>query len=663
MDLPANPVIRRSPSNGWSIVAFVVVALAIVFASRAMIQTPNVEIGDFAANGLLIQDAKSLTLLKGNYSRIGANHPGPAILYVLAFGEWLFHDVLGFVKAPFSGQLIAVAMYSAFWIVLLGRSFRWITRPAPAVLCTAVFLLAASICDHRFFDGAWFPDLYFFPFAVMLVSIARLANGTCEGLVSLALSAGFLVNGHVSFIPMLVIILIAVVTLNWLRFSHGPDDRRILGRTFFITHRRRLRLASGIFALFFVPLVLETIVAFPGPIKTYVTFGGSQTTHETAEAIDFIASYWGGLLPGLAALALMWLLGRLASNAPAARDALVSGVFAMIAATIAAVVYAKYGVDLLEFKYVALFYYAVPSFAIALTVAAVFEATHKPVTNTVVMLITALCVWGIYDNARVAPLYADQYNAPAILALDTLLQSKSSAGRVVLDLDNMNDWGYLWTHLVGVEVLAKRRRQQTFCVAKNWHLLFTASARCTIDELHSDRRYIVRVMNASSVEPERLQFQAARLGFYRYEAPDITDRGYIAVSAGGKPFDEYFLEEGWSPSNEDFAWTTSKQSHLSLRVRPGFTGSIELDLDAFLPTPTSRQDVIMSVDGVRIGEYTWDASHRRRKIELPVAGSPSGLIDVALDIRRPLVPARFGGANTDTRTLAISLYGLEVKPR
>lgn len=661
METPAAHVSRRTPSIGWSFVAFLVVALAILFASRAMILVDNHEIGDFAANSLLIQDAKSLHLLKGNYSRIGANHPGPAILYVLAFGEWLFHDVAGIVKSPFSGQLIAVAMYSAFWIVLLGRSFRWVTRPVPAVLCTAVFLLAVSIGNHRFFDGAWFPDLYFFPFAVMLVSVARLANGTCEGLVSLAVSAGFLVNGHVSFIPMLVVILITVVTLNWLRFDEGPFDRRILSRTFFVTHRKRLVLASGTFALFFVPLVIETILHYPEPVGTYLTFGGSQTTHTTADAIDFVASYWGGLLPALGGLAVVWLLGRVAGEAARARDTLVSGVFALIAASVAVAIYAKYGVDLLEYKYVALFYYAVPAFAIALMVVAVFEVTPRPVTNTVALLISALCVWGIYENASRPPLYANQYDAPVILALDDLLQSKAANGRVVLDLDNVSDWGYLWTHLVGVEARAKRRHQQLFCVAKNWHLLFTENARCTVEELRSDRRYIVGLMDAASAAREKPLFQAAQLGFYRYQAPDITDRGYIAVSSGAQPFSAYFLESGWSPPNEDFAWSTSKETHLSIRVRPGFTGSVLLDLDAFLPAPTSRQDVSASVDGVAVGQFTWDASHRRRKIELPVAGSPNGAIDVRLDIAKPLVPARFGG--TDTRTLAISLYGLEVRPR
>ena len=42
-----------------------------------VISSATYEGTDFAANSLLIQDAKALNLLVGNYSRIGFNHPGP----------------------------------------------------------------------------------------------------------------------------------------------------------------------------------------------------------------------------------------------------------------------------------------------------------------------------------------------------------------------------------------------------------------------------------------------------------------------------------------------------------------------------------------------------------------------------------------------------------
>src|SRR5262249_36279219 len=80
---------------------FFAFALALVIINRHNIANAHFEDTDFAANSLLIQDAKSLKLFKGNYSRIGFNHPGPAILYVLALGELLFYDWTRIAQSPF----------------------------------------------------------------------------------------------------------------------------------------------------------------------------------------------------------------------------------------------------------------------------------------------------------------------------------------------------------------------------------------------------------------------------------------------------------------------------------------------------------------------------------------------------------------------------------
>ena len=70
------------------------------------IRTVNHESSDFAANTLLVLDAKRLQLIHGHYSRVGFNHPGPALLYVLAFGELLFHDWLHLVRPAAGGGCV-----------------------------------------------------------------------------------------------------------------------------------------------------------------------------------------------------------------------------------------------------------------------------------------------------------------------------------------------------------------------------------------------------------------------------------------------------------------------------------------------------------------------------------------------------------------------------
>jgi hypothetical protein len=143
---------HQTHSPKWlTFTLFILISLVLVASNWTGVNTVNFELSDFAANSLLIQDAKSLTLLKGNYSRVGFNHPGPAILYVLAAGEVVFYDWLHIVKSPFSGQLIAVALYAAFWIVLIWRMLVAMTHHlAASFLTVSVFLLYAVLCDHNF---------------------------------------------------------------------------------------------------------------------------------------------------------------------------------------------------------------------------------------------------------------------------------------------------------------------------------------------------------------------------------------------------------------------------------------------------------------------------------------------------------------------------------
>src|SRR3954453_22047401 len=90
----------------WSALGvFAILAAVMLIASLPVARIVTFEYTDYAANTLLVLDAKSLILLKGNYSRVGFNHPGPIFLYVMAIGEIFFHDILGLTRYPFGGQI------------------------------------------------------------------------------------------------------------------------------------------------------------------------------------------------------------------------------------------------------------------------------------------------------------------------------------------------------------------------------------------------------------------------------------------------------------------------------------------------------------------------------------------------------------------------------
>src|SRR6266567_2474051 len=62
-------------------VPFVLVLTVLLIRNAFLFSTPEYEQADMGANSILIEQARRFTLLVGNYSREGFNHPGPAFLY------------------------------------------------------------------------------------------------------------------------------------------------------------------------------------------------------------------------------------------------------------------------------------------------------------------------------------------------------------------------------------------------------------------------------------------------------------------------------------------------------------------------------------------------------------------------------------------------------
>src|SRR5215218_6286767 len=102
------PPSERAPR--WWIafpVAAALFAAVLLYHNTHLFHEPIHEESDSAANSLLVLKAKRFELLHGHYSRLCFFHPGPALLYAEAAGEWLFHDTLKVVPAPHNGHILA----------------------------------------------------------------------------------------------------------------------------------------------------------------------------------------------------------------------------------------------------------------------------------------------------------------------------------------------------------------------------------------------------------------------------------------------------------------------------------------------------------------------------------------------------------------------------
>src|ERR1700744_2414288 len=92
----------RRPWWVW-VAPFAVMLTVLLLRNAFLFSTPEHESADMGANSILIEQARRFTLLVGNYSREGFNHPGPAFLYVESLGEQIFWAMLRVVPTAWNG--------------------------------------------------------------------------------------------------------------------------------------------------------------------------------------------------------------------------------------------------------------------------------------------------------------------------------------------------------------------------------------------------------------------------------------------------------------------------------------------------------------------------------------------------------------------------------
>ncbi|MGR3906885.1 hypothetical protein Q3A80_07530 [Burkholderia sp. SR8] len=634
---------------------FLAAALTLLLINWHLINAHNLEATDFAANSLLIQKAKHFDLFVGNYSRVGFYHPGPAILYVLAFGELFFYDWTHLLPSPFSGQMVSVILYNAGWITIIFRMLRKIADSTrSASLMMAVFVCVVAQQNFQFFAGMWFPELYFFPFATALIAASRFASGKTDTLLPLALSTGFLINGHVSFISTLGIVFALLLLYNHLQRGRLGRDQYIFAREYWKTNGLTVVRAIFVLLLFFVPLIIETIRHFPGPVASYISFGRQHHANTFGDTIRYSGRYWGSTATFvLAVIAMVAILAygmfgrrRTASNGMALLATLV-------AATAAMLFYSKFGVDELHQKYIGYFYYSVPALAASLFVAWATRACPSRLFRLLtVIAVPALLIVAVVkiDNT---PDYAIFYNEPGIADVYNGLAKTKPTGRIVLNLDSKPNPAKIWETTLGLLIYAKRAGSDLICVNQNWHISYTKDAQCTQSEVANNEGYEVSNLLPGNRTPTDIE--GADLLLRRYP-DDFSDLGFVSAEHNPGMFGSV-LNGGWSSVESQFVWMQAHEAHLLLKVRKKFSGVLQLDLGAFLPRPNFAQHLTIYVNNVPAYHATFDASAPRQMIRIPIEQANQGPIDIRF-VAPDVVSPKSLGMSDDPRTLGVSLYGL-----
>jgi hypothetical protein len=220
----------RRPWWVWA-VPFTFLFVLLCVRNRFLFTTRLYEQGDAGANSILIEQAKHFTLLIGNYSREGFNHPGPAYMYVQAFGEYPFSDALHLVPKAWNAHMLSVfALDSAFVALAVGVVYGWTRSLRGAAICFAVFI-AFAVAYPPIVNSDWMPYVYVPTYVVFVIAAGSVVAGRSQDAWIFALAGWFLIHGQACFlffVPVLTLAVLGAVLLLyalWFRASSRQDDR------------------------------------------------------------------------------------------------------------------------------------------------------------------------------------------------------------------------------------------------------------------------------------------------------------------------------------------------------------------------------------------------------------------------------------------------------
>jgi hypothetical protein len=260
--------------------------------------------------------------------------------------------------------------------------------------------------------------------------------------------------------------------------------------------------------------------------------------------------------------------------------------------------------------------------------------------------------------------YASNYHDARIPGYFERVQSLSNE-TIVLDLDNSQDWGPIWSTLLGVEIYSARHHRSAplFCISRNWHISFSAEAKCTAQQIQNGNRYIVSTSAKLAETLQQSVIDLDNIHFYKFKPAAITLGQWFNVIDYPEIYSTTILNNGWTPPNGGFIWSEGKEAALSFIVgTQPLPTRIKLDLLAFLPKSDSTQTVDVTINGIDIGSIHFDQQNNRAVREFEIKrGSigANGLLSVQFHIHTLRSPQAAGMGN-DPRLLGIAFYGFAV---
>ncbi|HEX4093452.1 MAG TPA: hypothetical protein VHZ33_32430 [Trebonia sp.] len=492
---PSRPPRIPSTAIAWA-VPFALVLGVLAIRNAFLFSTPEYEDADMAANSILIEQARRFTLLVGNYSREHFNHPGPAFLYVQAWGESLFYDALHLVPTPWNGQLIALyALNALFAASVVAVGYGWTRSIGGAAATLAVVALFGAL-HPSMFSSDWMPYVYVPAYFAFVVAIASVAAGRSQDCWLAALSGWFLIHGHACFLIFVPVLAVAAVAAAlWWRWREKPRSTSSdIERSLVPPPASRVRIAVAVIsAVFALPIVIELALHWPGNFGKYFAYSSSAKSggHAPAQLASYLLWFWwphaGAWAVPVVVVAVAAVLTWKLPAGPVRRFC--ASLLAVDAlSTLLFIAYAAVGVDYLNDFYIGYFYWSAPILAIlviALAATRLLPGTIALVAAAVAALAAAsafaVAPLTRFDLAHVDPLTpatTGRVTDPT-LAAGTAFLARQAAGRpLVLRFGNG-----AWPAVTGLLVQAERTGVTACVPYRSWAFMLTGQFICTPAEL------------------------------------------------------------------------------------------------------------------------------------------------------------------------------------
>ena len=475
-DGTADAAPQRRPVWAWAVPFALLFALLCV-RNRFLFTTRLYEQGDAGANSILIEQAKNFTLLVGNYSRERFNHPGPAYMYVQAFGEYLFQNALHLVPTAWNAHMLSVfALDCTFVALAVSVVYGWTRSLRGAAACFAVFT-AFTIAYPPIVNSDWMPYLYVLAYMVFVLAAGSVAAGRAQDAWIFALTGWFLIHGHACFlffVPALTVAVLAAVLWprrHTLRASVGG---------FFREQRRAWIPVAVISAVFALPIVVNLVLHWPGDFGKYISYGGSGQAggHSLRQVVEYALWFWwphqhAWLAPILgypvALAATSWF-----SRGPLRRF-LLALLAVNVVSSLAFLSYTAVGIDSLSAYYIGYFYWSAPVVTVLVIVLAGLEAVPRPeaaLSTGVAVLVAAaaFAMLAVIPGARTSTKAIDE-SLPQVVAT---LAARAPGQTIVLHIDHA-----AWVETTGFLVQAERSGVRA-CLDDPWYtFLMTRQFICT----------------------------------------------------------------------------------------------------------------------------------------------------------------------------------------